>query len=244
MTTNNQPAGSVIRCLIADDELMAHQILEQYILQTPGLLLVAKCRNALEAFAKLEQHSIDLIFLDIEMPLVNGITFLKTLTNPPKVIFTTAYAHYALEGYDLNVADYLLKPFSYDRFVKAVDKVRQLLPPPAPAVEASGESDYLLVKEKDGLMKVAYADIHYIEASRDYMKIFTTQGHHLVHLTMKKLEALLPASQFIRTHKSFIVALRQIKSLKPDNIVLSNKVNIPVSAHYSEAVMERFKRQS
>jgi two-component system response regulator LytT len=240
--TNTQPAGPVIRCLVADDELMAHQILEQYILQTPDLLLVAKCRNALEAFAKLEQHTIDLIFLDIEMPLVNGITFLKTLTKPPKVIFTTAYANYALEGYDLNVTDYLLKPFSYERFVKAIDKVKLLLQPATPSAEATGENDYLLVKEKEGLMKIAHADIYYIEASRDYMKIFTTQGHHLVHLTMKKLEELLPASQFIRTHKSFIVALRQIKSLKPDNIVLANKVNIPVSANYSEQVMEVFKK--
>lgn len=240
--TNTQPAVPVIRCLIADDELMAHQILEQYILQTPGLLLVAKCRNALEAFAKLEQHTIDLIFLDIEMPLVNGITFLKTLTSPPKVIFTTAYANYALEGYDLNVTDYLLKPFSYDRFVKAVDKVRQVLQPAAAAADAAGENDYLLVKEKEGLMKIAHADIYYIEASRDYMKVFTAQGHHLVHLTMKKLEELLPASQFIRTHKSFIVALRHIRSLKPDNIVLTNKVNVPVSAGYSEQVMERFKK--
>jgi two-component system, LytTR family, response regulator LytT len=240
--TNTQSAGPVIRCLVADDELMAHQILEQYILQTPDLLLIAKCRNALEAFVKLEQHTIDLIFLDIEMPLVNGITFLKTLSKPPKVIFTTAYANYALEGYDLNVTDYLLKPFSYDRFVKAVDKVKQQLQPPVSTPDATGENDYLLVKEKEGLMKIAHADIYYVEASRDYMKIFTAQGHHLVHLTMKKLEELLPSSQFIRTHKSFIVALRHIKSLKPDNIVLANKVSIPVSANYSEQVMGVFKK--
>lgn len=240
--TNHEHTRPVIRCLIADDELIAHQILEQYILQTPGLLLVAKCRNALEAFAKLEQHTIDLIFLDIEMPLVNGITFLKTLSNPPRVIFTTAYANYALEGYDLNVTDYLLKPFSYERFSKAIDKVRQLLYTHPGNTEASDEQDYLLIKEKEGLMKIAHADIVYVEASRDYMKIFTVQGSHLVHLTMKKLEELLPASQFVRTHKSFMVALRQIKSLKPDNVVLANKVNVPVSAGYSEQVMERFKK--
>jgi two-component system, LytTR family, response regulator LytT len=242
--SNPSYTGPVIRCLIADDELMAHQILEQYILQTPGLVLIAKCRNALEAFAKLEQHAIDLIFLDIEMPLVNGITFLKTLTNPPKVIFTTAYANYALEGYDLNVTDYLLKPFSFDRFSKAVEKVRQVLQPTAaiaPAV-AADDNDHLLIKEKEGLMKIAYNDIYYIEASRDYMKIFTANGHHLVHLTMKKLEESLPASLFVRTHKSFIVSLRQIRSLKPDNVVLANMVNIPVSANYAEVVMERFKK--
>lgn len=241
---NPSYTGPVIRCLIADDELMAHQILEQYILQTPGLVLVAKCRNALEAFARLEQHAIDLIFLDIEMPLVNGITFLKTLSNPPKVIFTTAYANYALEGYDLNVTDYLLKPFSYDRFSKAIEKVRQALQPTATTAPATATDDnnYLLIKEKEGLMKIAYSDIYYIEASRDYMKIFTPSGHHLVHLTMKKLEELLPPSQFVRTHKSFIVSLRQIRSLKPDNVVLANRANIPVSANYAEVVMERFKK--
>jgi len=232
----------VIRCLIADDELIAHQILEQYIVQTPGLLLVAKCRNALEAFAKLEQHAIDLIFLDIEMPLVNGITFLKTLTNPPRVIFTTAYANYALDGYDLNVTDYLLKPFSYERFVKAVEKVQQLMPA-APAAEAEADGvNYLLVKEKDGLMKIAYDDILHIEASRDYMKVHTVSGHHLIHQTMKKLEELLPADRFIRTHKSFIVALRQIKLLKPDAVVLMNRSEIPVSMNYADTVKEKFAR--
>jgi len=231
-----------IRCLIADDELMAHQILEQYILQTPGLLLVAKCRNALEAFAKLEQHAIDLIFLDIEMPLVNGITFLKTLTSPPRVIFTTAYANYALEGYDLNVTDYLLKPFSYDRFVKAVDKVKQLLQPAVAQPAGRADNEFLLIKEKEGLMKIAFADIIHIEASRDYMKVFTQTGHYLVHQTMKKLEELLPGDRFVRTHKSFIVAIGQIKLLKPDGVVLMNKVEVPVSANYAEGVKEKFIR--
>ncbi|WP_315818046.1 LytTR family DNA-binding domain-containing protein [Paraflavitalea speifideaquila] len=241
--TTNQPVGPVIRCLIADDELIAHQILEQYILQTPGLMLVAKCRNALEAFAKLEQHTIDLIFLDIEMPLVNGITFLKTLTNPPKVIFTTAYANYALDGYDLNVTDYLLKPFSYERFVKAVEKVKQALQPtPIPIATEQEANNFLLIKEKEGLMKIAYDDILYIEASRDYMKIFTMSGQHLLHLTMKKLEELLPGDRFIRTHKSFIVALRQIKLLKVDAVILMNKTEIPVSINYADQVKEKFIR--
>lgn len=235
-------SGSVIRCMVADDELIAHQIIEQYILQTPGLQLVAKCRNALEAFAKLEQHPIDLIFLDIEMPLVNGITFLKTLTNPPRVIFTTAYANYALDGYDLNVTDYLLKPFSYDRFLKAVEKVQQSLQPVAGAAAIPDNGQFLLIKEKEGLMKIPYDDIVHIEASRDYMKVFTVAGHHLVHQTMKKLEELLPADRFVRTHKSYIVALKQIKLLKPDAVLLMNKVEVPVSINYAEGVKEKFTR--
>lgn len=232
----------MIKCLIADDEVIAHQILEQYIMQTPGLTLVAKCRNALEAFAKLEQHSIDLVFLDIEMPLVNGVAFLRTLNipNPPKVIFTTAYAEYALEGYELNVVDYLLKPFSFERFSKAVEKAKQSLQKPAETQTPAEDNNYLVIKEKGGLMKIPYNEILYIEASRDYMKIVTTARQYLVHLTMKKLEELLPVEQFIRTHKSYIVSLAQIKQLKSDNLLLSNNISIPVSINYKEEVGARF----
>lgn len=231
----------MIKCLTVDDEVVSHEILENYILKTPGLTLVAKCRNAMEAFAKLEQHAIDLIFLDIEMPLVNGITFLKTLTHPPKVILTTAYSNYALEGYELNVVDYLLKPFSFDRFTKAVDKVKVLLEKNdrKPAEE---ESAHLVIREKEGIMKIPYKEILYIEASRDYMKVVTTGRHYLVHLTMKKLEELLPVNQFIRTHKSYMVALPQIKLLKADSLLLSNNTSIPVSVNYKEVVEERFKK--
>jgi two-component system response regulator LytT len=231
----------MIKCLIADDELIAHQILEQYIAQTPGLVLVAKCRNAMEAFAKLQQHAIDLIFLDIEMPLVSGITFLKTLTHPPKVIFTTAYADYALEGYELNVVDYLLKPFSYERFNKAIEKVKQLTATPAGKKETNDEAGYLIIKEKEGLLKISHDDILYIEASKDYMKIFTNSRQYLTHLTMKKLEDLLPAQLFIRTHKSYIVALKHIRFLKPDSLGLAENITIPVSLSYKDEVMKKFK---
>jgi two-component system response regulator LytT len=235
----------MIRCLIADDELIAHQILEQYILQTPGLVLVAKSRNAMEAFAKLEQHAIDLIFLDIEMPLVNGITFLKTLPHPPKVIFTTAYAEYALEGYELNVVDYLLKPFSYERFNKAIEKVKLALQAPGDIQESpisEPNSQFVVIKEKEGLLKIAHADILYIEGLRDYMKIYTATRSYLVHITMKKLEEMLPERDFIRTHKSYIVALKQIRLLKTDSLVLANNVSIPVSNSYKEEVLTKFHK--
>ena len=230
--------------MIADDELIAQQIVEQFILKTPGLTLVAKCRNALEAFAKLEQYQVDLLFLDIEMPLVSGITFLKTLPNPPKVIFTTAYAEYALEGYNLNVADYLLKPFSYERFVQAITKVRQLLAPPPAAAPQESEDGALLIKEKEGLIKIRYDDILYIEASKDYMKIFTRIAHYLVHQTMKNLESMLPPGRFIRTHKSFIVAVKEIKLVKTDQLLLSNNMGIPISNSYKDAVNAAFARGS
>jgi len=228
--------------MIADDELIAQQIVEQFILKTPGLTLVAKCRNAIEAFAKLEQYQVDLIFLDIEMPLVNGINFLRTLQNPPKVVFTTAYAEYALEGYDLNIADYLLKPFSYERFLQAVTKVQKLLAPAPAAAPQEAETGFLLIKEKEGLLKIRYDDILYIEASKDYMKIFTRATHYLVHQTMKNLENMLPPERFIRTHKSYMVALKEIKLVKPDEVLLSNNTGIPVSSSYKETVTSAFTR--
>lgn len=227
----------MIRCMIVDDEPIAHQILEQYILQTEGLTLVAKSRNAMEAFAKLEQQEIDLMFLDIEMPLVKGTAFLKTLTHPPRVIFTTAYAEHAVEGFELNAVDYLLKPFSYERFTKAIAKLN-------PAVEkATPETTFLVIKEKDAIMKVAHADILYIEGAKDYMKVCTADRQYLVHQTMKKLEESLPAGQFIRTHKSYIVALAQIRLVKTDSLLLANQVSIPVSSNYKESVVEHFKRK-
>lgn len=229
----------MIKCLITDDEVIAQQILEKYILQTDGLTLVAKCRNAMEAFAKLEQHQIDLMFLDIEMPLVNGVAFLKTLTNPPKVIFTTAYAEYALQGYELNVVDYLLKPFSYDRFLQAVNKVKQVVPT-ADKDESKDGAEYLVVKEKEGLLKIPFADILYIEGSRDYMKIFTASRQYLVHLTMKKLEEILPSTQFIRTHKSYIVSLSKIRAVRTAELVLGEQTVIPVSPNYKEQVVKSF----
>lgn len=232
----------MIRCLICDDELMAHQVLEAYILQTPGLTLVAKCRNALEAFAKLEQQPIDLIFLDIEMPLVNGISFLKTLSNPPKVIFTTAYSNYALESYELNAVDYLLKPFSPERFAKAVEKVKAAIGNQSQTeAEKPAEETALLIKEKEGFMRVPHDTILYIEASKDYMRVVTSAKVHLVHITMKKLEESLPATLFVRTHKSFMVSLKAIRMVRSAELVLTSGTVIPVSINYKDQVNEKFK---
>ncbi|UCJ06012.1 LytTR family DNA-binding domain-containing protein [Chitinophaga pendula] len=231
----------MIKCLIVDDEVIAHQILEQYILQTDDLTLAGNCRNAMEAFAKLEQQTVDLIFLDIEMPLVNGVTFLKTLHPTAKVVFTTAYAEYALQGYELNVADYLLKPFSYERFLQAIQKVKALLATPTDQ-PASPYQGHLLVKEKEGLLKIPYTDIIYIEGSRDYMKIVTDNRTYLVHLTMKKLEEMLPPDRFVRTHKSYIVSIARIKVIKPGEVTLTGLQAVPVSSNYKDIVLNSFSK--
>ncbi len=231
----------MIKCLIADDEVIAQQILEQYILQSEDLVLVAKCRNAMQAFAQLEQNAIDLIFLDIEMPLVSGITFLKSLPHPPKIIFTTAYAEYALQGYELNVSDYLLKPFSFERFSQAVEKVRQQLASRRPEANTSEPDDAcLIIKEKGALMKIPYDDILYIEGSRDYVKIILPGKSHLVHLTMKKLESMLPAHLFVRSHKSYIVSVPKIKLIKAAELVMADQQGIPLSPNYKDIVVKCF----
>ena len=232
----------MIRCLIVDDEIIAQQILEEYIASTPGLMLVATCRNALEAFSKLEQHGIDLIFLDIEMPLVNGLTFLRTLTKPPKVVFTTAYGEHALAGFDLGVADYLLKPFSLARFQQAVQKVQELLRP-VNTETVPVASPQLIIREKNkGNCRIALADIVYIKASKDYMKIVTQTEQFTALLTMAKLEELLPENLFVRTHKSYIVAVAQIKFLRNDNLLLPDQSYIPISASYKERVEAVFHK--
>lgn len=226
----------MIRCLIADDEEIARQIVEKYILQTPGLSLVGKCRNAMEAFGKLEQQAVDLIFLDIEMPLINGLTFLKTLTNPPKVIFTTAYPDFALQAFDLSVVDYLLKPFSYERFQRAVEKVI-IQSYPTSSMQEEGQ---LLVKEKGGLIKVPYHSILYIQAARDYVKIVTMAKVHVAGFTMKSLEEQLPAEKFVRVHKSYIVSLEQVKMIRAEQVLLSENHELPLSPNYKENLLVRF----
>lgn len=224
------------RCLIVEDELIAQQIMEKYILQTPGLTLVAKCRNAMEAFAKLEQHPVDLIFLDIEMPLINGLTFIKTLASPPKVIFTTAYPDYAVQAFDLDAVDYLLKPFSYDRFLKAVAKAK-----PAPVQEEEQAEGNLLIREKGGLIKIPYSQVQYIQASKDYVKIVTADRQYLASFTMKALEETLPASQFVRIHKSYIVALKQVRMIKAEEVVIDQDNTLPLSLHYKEKLLTLFR---
>lgn len=232
----------MIRCLIVDDELIARQILEEYIANTSGLMLVATCRNALEAFSKLEQHPIDLIFLDIEMPLVNGLTFLKALTKPPKVVFTTAYGEHALKGFDLGVVDYLLKPFSLTRFQQAIQKVQALLRPTEIATNTEGP--WLVVREKNrGSCRIELSAIVYIKASKDYMKIVTTTEQFTALITMAKLEELLPEAFFVRTHKSYMVAVKQIKFLRNDSLLLQDQSFIPISSSYKERVEGVFQKK-
>jgi len=232
----NTPAP--VRCLIVDDEPLAHQVLTQFIGQTPGLTLSGKCRNAMEAYEHLQQHPVDLMFLDIEMPLVTGLSFLRNLKEAPKTILTTAYREYAYEGYELDVLDYLLKPFSYERFVKAISRLPAVQP--APSADST-EEKFLLVKDRQGLLKVSHREIVYVEGSKDYVKITTGTKTYLLHQTMKEMLTLLGPG-FLRVHRSFIVAAAHIKLLQPENIVLNDSTYIPVGNSYKAELLTYFKK--
>ena len=228
--------SSPIRCLVVDDEPLAHQVLTQFINQTPGLVLAGTCRNAMEAHEHLTQHPVDLMFLDIEMPLMNGLSFLRTLKQPPKTIITTAYREYAYEGYELDVLDYLLKPFSYERVRKAADRLQ-----PAAVAPNADEEKTLLLKDQGSLFKVPYRDILYVEGCKDYVKVVTASKTHLHHATMQAMTDSL-GEAFVRVHRSFIVGAAHIKLLQPEQVVLADGSLIPIGNSYKAELLAWFKK--
>jgi two-component system LytT family response regulator len=235
------PDRTVIRCLVVDDEPPAREIIRRYIEQVPTLQLAGECANAIQAIALLQQSQVDLLFLDIRMPQLNGIDFLKTLKNPPRVIFTTAFAEYALEGYELDVVDYLMKPIPFDRFLKAVNKVFQLQGSPkpeaiAPADEKKSES-FVYFRADRKMVKVVLQDILYIESMKDYVKIFTRGGTIITKQSISSVEAMLPEREFVRSHRSFIVATRHIKSFTSELIEIHN-TEIPIGKFFRNEVMK------
>ena len=225
----------MIRCFIIDDEQLVRELLEDNIRQIPFLQLVRSCRSAMEAMEALQSGQVDLMFLDIQMPGLSGLQFLQTLQNPPLTILVTAYEKYALEGYNLQVADYLLKPFTFERFLKACNRADELLklqqkPSAAPVQDFFVNVEYTQVK-------ITVSDIEYIEGLKDYIKIHLTSSPKpvLTRMTMKAMEEKLPAGAFIRTHKSYLVAASKITMIKRD-LVYIGKTEIPVSESYKENV--------
>jgi len=217
-----------------DDEPLAQEVLENYIQRVGDLQLVKKCSNALEAFQELHKEKIDVLFLDIQMPVIDGLSFLKSLKNSPAVILTTAYPNHAIEGFDLDVADYLLKPISFERFLKAVNRVidyKKSLNGDAPAGE------YMFVKVDSKLVKVNFAEIVYIEGMKDYLKIFIKERPLVVHQTMKKIEDLLPKNKFVRVHNSYIVSVSAVNSIV-GNFVEINGKEIPIGANYKDHLIK------
>ena len=230
-----------IRCLVVDDEPPAREIIRRYIEEMPLLELVGECSNAIQALTLLQQTRVDLMFLDIRMPQLNGNDFLKTIKIPPKVIFTTAYADYAMEGYELDVVDYLLKPIHFDRFIKAVSKTFQLTNmQPANTVvieEQASEDPFVYFRADRKMVKVMLRDILYIESMKDYVKIVTRSGTIISKQSISSVEEMLPEKKFIRTHRSFIISLEKIRSFTNELIEIE-KAEIPIGKLYRNAVIK------
>lgn len=230
----------MIKTIIVDDEPLAIEILEAYISRIPELELVARCTDALEANLFLNKNKVELMFLDIEMPGLRGTDFLKSLENPPKVIFTTAYPEFAVQGFELNALDYLLKPVSFERFLKSINKVLKTQDQ-SPDVDQkkSTESapDFIFVKSDKRLVRLNFDEILYVEGLKDYVIIRTDQAKIITLQTMKSLEEKLPTDQFIRVHRSYIVNLDKIHAVSAMGIEMMEKgqiKTIPVGANYKE----------
>ena len=202
----------MISCIVVDDEPLARQLLEGYISQTPGLNCIAVCQSAVEAFSILHEHKVDVMFLDIQMPGITGINFLRSLKNAPKVIFTTAYTDYAVDAFELEALDYLLKPITFERFIKAIQKVNPRKEETTEHTSSIDENNnYIFLKVDRRLVKINHTDIIYIEGYGDYLKVHTADQTYVTYMTFAKLEQLLPPSKFLRIHRSTVVNADHIR---------------------------------
>lgn len=232
-----------MKCLIVDDEPLAQQVIEEFVSRVPFLTAVATCSNASEAAEALRNHQIDLIFLDIHMPRISGLEFISTYPNPPQFILVTAYSEYALQGFNVNATDYLMKPVPFDRFLKAVNKAYELwILRNNKSITQSQEQQaqrYILVKSGYQTLKVMLDSIIYIEGLKDYVKIQTESKKAILSLlTMKGLAETLPADKFMRIHKSYIISIERITSISRNRVMVSDKW-IPIGENYREAFRER-----
>jgi len=232
----------MIRCIAIDDEPLALDIIENYISKLPELQLEGRYTNPLEALEVLNKNTIDLLFLDIQMSELSGIQLLKALPNPPIVIFTTAYQKYALEGYELNVADYLLKPIPFERFLKAVNKVKDLLSLQKNTTEQNPLKDFIFVKSDYQMVKINLDDIIYIEGLKDYVKIFAGTKPIFAHQNMKSIESKL-TNDFLRIHKSYIISLKKIEAVQKNMVKIAG-IELPVGEIYKEQLFKIINENS
>jgi two-component system, LytTR family, response regulator len=226
---------SKIKCIIIEDEPLAIKVLADYISQVPFLELQGSFKDAILATDYLRDHQADLIFLDIHLPKLKGMAFLKTLTHPPAIIITTAYHQYAVEGFEMNVTDYLLKPFDFERFLVAVTKVKTATTATPVNEEPRATKDHLFLNVQKKKVKILFQDIIYIESQREYIKIVTTKGEYLSKMSTHEIEDLLPASQFKRVHRSYIISLSKIDSYTAEEVEVSG-VSIPIGRGYREGM--------
>jgi len=231
----------MMKCLIIDDEPLAREGLTKYVKEIDFLILSGTASNPVELSKKLEKESIDLIFLDIQMPLMNGIEFLKIAQNPPLVIITTAHSSYAIEGYQLDVVDYLLKPITFNRFFKAVNKAREVhnyKHPNNDYIEQASDDQFFFVKCESRYEKIRFEDILFVEAMQNYVQIHTIKGKFTTLLYLKNLEASLPKDQFKRIHKSYIISISKVDQIDKGELQI-NGIKIPVSRSLKKEVLDR-----
>ena len=226
-------------CMIVDDEQLARKLMQEFVSKVPSLDLKGMCKNPLEAMDVLNKEEIDIIFLDIQMPELTGVEFLKTLQTKPAVIFTTAYSEYALEGYQLDVVDYLVKPFPFERFVKAVNKATETIDLKRKAASSGTvEDEYVLLHADHKIYKVHLDEIEYIEGLKEYVSYFTKEKRIIVLQSLKSIEETLPADRFIRVHRSYIVPIQKIKTLDGNQVQIGKKL-IPIGRSYKDDVLNR-----
>lgn len=235
-----------ISALIIDDEPLARNIIKEYSRNIPALNILGECADAVEASQYLQQNHIDLIFLDINMPKISGIDFLRNLVHPPMVILTTAYSEYALEGYELNIIDYLKKPFSFERFFKAYLKAEdyyQIRKNYQTDVDSNNQKQFIFLKSDKKNIKINISEICFIEGLGDYIKVYTASQKFISNLSMKKIIDCLPHDKFLRIHKSYIVAIDKIESLE-GNLVKINNSKLPVGNNYKNDLLNLIRNYS
>lgn len=231
-----------IQCIIVDDEPIAREILEKHLSEIDSVHIVASCKSAIEAFSVINSNRIDLVFLDINMPEISGLSFARSINKEVKIIFTTAYREYAVDGFDLQAVDYLLKPISFERLLQAMNKYRNETPKmvmPNPVKIAYKKDDFIFVRTERKMAKINFSDIVYVESLSDYIKIHLTDKTVVTRETITNIEAKLPPNDFMRTHRSFIVSKHKIESYTSEFIEIGNK-QIPISRSYKSKVLNSF----
>jgi len=233
----------LIKCIIVEDETLAQEVIKNHLQQVDRFELLGTYRTAPEAMHALDTLDVDVMFLDIRLPGMSGLQFLQSLANPPLVVLTTAYSEYALEGYEFNVVDYLLKPISFDRFQKTINKIvdGKLLPQSTPEPEKQS-GDHFFVKSNSKFFRINFSTISYIEGMKDYLKIHTTENTLITHQTMTEMEKMLPPGKFLRVHKSYIVAISHIRAIYGDSIEV-DAITIPIGISFKDKVMELVERK-
>jgi DNA-binding LytR/AlgR family response regulator len=234
-----------MKCLIVDDEELAVKVIENHIQQIDGMEVAAVCYNAMDAFTILQQQDIDLVFLDIQMPKISGLSLLKSMPNKPPVILTTAHREFALEGFELDVVDYLLKPISLDRFLKSVGKIYRMRQSAAPLINSlqpteEENASFFYIKSDRQFIKILLAEVLYIESLRNHVKIVTITGNHTTLLGISQMEQKLPPQHFTRIHRSYLVALTKVDRFTQTNLTIGDKT-LPIGQNHREEVLRRLQ---